>query len=167
MSSESTNHTPKKISGKSVWVVAIVVFVFFLLWPHGGESVEKYRERVIAFENQQLESSDNLIRKQIEDAHVTVTAKSARVTACRMLTIDGTDNAGKYGSNIAEVDFVITVIWDGWIQKGGYTEVEIDYDPQNKVVKQTKYLRSNALVNLDNVNWFQVGFDLGKYSSEL
>ena len=91
-----------------------------------------------------------------------MTAKSGKVTTCSVRTVDGSDNAGKNGSNVSEIDLVITVNWDGWIQKGGYTEFEMDYDNQNKVVKKTAFLRSNATIDWPKVNWFKVGFVIGQ-----
>ena len=151
------------MSTKSKIITAVVIlFAIIVFWPR-GESVEKYRDQLIAGVNQELAASDNPVRKKIEDAHVTATAKSARVTACSVRTVDGSDNAGKNGSNVAEIDLVITVIWDGWIQKDGFTEFEIDYDNQSKATKGAKYLRSSAMVNFDTVDWFQVGYTIGGY----
>lgn len=71
--------------------------------------------------------------------------------------------AGKNGSNVAQIDLVITVVWDGWIQKNGFTEFEISYDNQAKVVKETKYLRSSAVINIDTIDWTAVGYAVGEY----
>ena len=149
-----------------VIAAAVVLFVIFLVWPR-SESVESYRARLIAEVNQELARNDNWIRKKIEDAHVTVTAKSARVTGCSVRTVDGSSSAGRKGSNVADVDLVITVIWDGWIQKNGYTEFEVLYDNQNRKTKEAKYLRSNAVINLDTVDWFGVGFQIGAFLATL
>jgi hypothetical protein len=146
----------------AIIAAAVAVFLLALVWPR-SESVESYRGRLITEVNQALARDDNWIRKKIEDAHVTVTTKSARVTACTVSTVDGSGRAGRNGSNVSDVDLVITVIWDGWIQKNGYTEFEVLYDNQNKRTKDTRYLRSNAMINLDTVDWFGVGVQVGAF----
>jgi hypothetical protein len=172
-------------SGKSLWnrrklnilakvmgmklkgfAVLAILFGLYYFWPH-SESVEEYQEKLIASVNQELAQSDNPIRKKIEAAHVTVTAKSARVTHSYVETVDGSSNAGRNGRNVSDINIVITVMWDGLIQKDGYTEFEIVYDSQNKVVKEAKYLRSNALVNIDNIDWFGIGVQIGAYIAEM
>lgn len=127
-----------------------------------SETVQQFRDQLIAQQNQWLAQSDNPIRKKIENAHMTVTAKGASVSSCSVQTIDGTENAGKNGSNVSEIDIIYTVTWDGWFQKDGYTEFEVDYDNQNRMVKNTKYLRSSALFNADTINWVEVGFFVGQ-----
>ena len=146
-----------------LWCFAIVLAIVLLcvFWPR-GESVETYRGRLIAAVNQTLLDPNHPIRQKIESNHVTVTVKSARVTACTIQTVNGSDNAGKDGSNVATVDLVITAIWDGYVHKDGFTEVEVLYDNQNKITKETRFLRSNAVVNLDKVNWFDVGYIIGQ-----
>jgi len=127
------------------------------------ESVQEFGQRQISMIDKELLDPNNAICKRIEAAHITVTAKSAKVTQWQAQTIDGSNNAGKNGSNIGDIDMVITVIWDGLLQKDGFTEIEILYDNQNKRTKATKYLRSSALVNWENVDWKAVGFVIGQY----
>lgn len=147
--------------------MVIVVFAFiggyFLLGPllAGGESADQFCQRLIASENQSLTRPDNVVCQKIADAHVTVTVTGASVSSCRVHTVDGSNKAGKNESNISEVDIIYTVNWKGIIQKNGFTEFEVDFDWINKKVKDAKYLRSNALINLDTVNWFEVGAALG------
>jgi hypothetical protein len=150
-----------KTNQKLIAVILVLIGIWFF-WPK-GPSVEEYRAAVIAEMNRNLALSDNAVRKKIEDAHLTVTAKDASVTSCDIRTVDGSDRAGKNGSNVAEIDCVITVKWDGWIQHDGFTEFEIVYDNQTKTVKETKYLRSNALINIDTIDWSAVGYAVGQY----
>jgi hypothetical protein len=126
-----------------------------------AESVEMYRTRVIDAVNTDLARPDNAIRKRIEAAHVTVTAKSAKVTACTVRTVDGSSIIGQGGSNLADIDLIVTVFWDGWVEKNGYTEFRILYDCRNNQTKEVKYLKSSALINMETVDWFGVGFKIG------
>lgn len=146
-----------KLNHKIGAVIFIALVVVFFIWTK-GESVESYRTRLVAGVNQKLELNNNGIRKRIEGAHLTVTAKSAKVTSCVIRTIDGSNNAGREGSNVSEVDMVVTVFWDGYFQKNGYTELQVIYDAQNKSVKETKYLKSNAVFNMEKIDWFSVGY---------
>jgi hypothetical protein len=160
------------MSTKAKVIFAAIGFLVYLFWPRPptpppSESVESYRARTIADVNRWLASNDNWIRKKIEDAHVTVTAKSARVSSCTVRTVDGSSSAGRKGSNVSDVDLVITVFWDGWFQKDGYTEFRILYDNQNHKTKEAKYLKSNAMINLDTVDWFSVGFQIGVFLATL
>jgi hypothetical protein len=99
----------------------------------------------------------------IEKAHVTVRAKSAKVTACTIRTVDGSDRVGRNGSNVSDVDWVITVVWDGRIQKVGYTELELVYDNQNRVTKNFKILKTNARVNVYEIDWPKLAFKIGGF----
>jgi hypothetical protein len=167
---------PKNWFSLFAWVVIVLLALstvhnFIKGYRSGLETRQRqtvgyYQQQLISGINQMLERPENPIRKRIEDAHVTVTAKSAKVSACTVYTVDGSNYTGEHDSNISEIDLVITVIWDGWLQQKGYTEFEIVYDAQNKIVKETKYLRSSAKVNMETVNWFAVGYTIGEYIGE-
>ena len=149
-------------------VCAIAIIAVFLFWkPLGSDSVDAYRQRMIAEVNQELLKKENPVRQRIESAHVTVTVKSAKVSSCIVTTIDGTDKAGRNGSNVREVTLDITTYWDGWLHKDGYTEFRIVYDPQSRKAKETKFLKSNAMLNLETVDWYSVGFAFGTFLATL
>lgn len=169
MNKYSTADRVKIIGVISAICIVSSICGYFILGPLlvGGESVDQFRSRLIASENQYLTRPDNKVCQKIADAHVTVTVTSATVSACRVYTVDGSNKAGKNDSNISEIDIVYTVNWHGIIQKNGFTEFELDYDYINKKVKDAKYLRSNALINLDTVDWFGVGEELGALIASL
>jgi hypothetical protein len=152
--------------GGLVTIAVLALLVVFILYPR-SETVDSYRSRLIASFNQNLESPTNAVRKKVEDAHLTVTAKSAKVTSCTVRTVDGSDRVGRKESNVADIDIVITVSWDGVIQKDGYTEVEIIYDGQNKKVKKYAIVRSNAAFNVEAIDWFSVGVYIGELIASL
>jgi len=144
-------------------IAIAAVLVVWIAWSLFGsfDSVESYRHKVISQLNRELLDRNNAIRKRIEHAHVTVTSTGAKVSSCAIRTVDGSQRAGKRGSNIGQVDVVITVFWNGYIQKNGFTEFEVVYDAQNNKVKETKFLKSNANFNWETVNWYKVGYDAG------
>jgi hypothetical protein len=141
--------------------IACALLVLWLIYPSSSQTVDQYRNSVITEINQDLMDANHSVRKRIESAHLSVVAKSAKVTSCKIKTIDGSDKAGKDGSNVSEVDVVITVIWDGIIQTDGYTEFQIVYDNQNNTVKEARFLNSNAMFNWETVDWWSVGWSIG------
>lgn len=156
---------------KALWVAGLAAILLCGCWMTGAlstkpkstppETVAAYRTRVIAELDRDLQRKDHGVRKRIESAHVTVTARGASVTQCTVKTIDGTEIAGHNGSNVSEITLVITVSWDGFIQKGGYTEFMLVFDPRTEVVKEAKFLSSNATFNWETTDWFKVGEVIG------
>ena len=111
----------------------------------------------------ELQRSDNPIRKQIEDAHVTVTVTSAQVTGADATTRDGSHLAGgAEGHNIATVHFKILFYWNGVIQQGGHSVLEIDVDWQAQKVVKSEITETDAMINTQDPSfWFNVGSAIG------
>ena len=138
-------------------IIAIIIFAF----SSSGESVEQYKKKATSEINAALQDKTHAIRKRIEQAHMTVTVKTARVTGFDVTTLDGSDKAGKNGSNIKTTTIEITAYWDGLIHKDGFTEFVIEYDVQYDKVVSAKIGRTNALFNAEEVNWYEVGTVIG------
>jgi hypothetical protein len=99
--------------------------------------------------------------KRVEAMHVTVTFKQANVRVAGVKTIDGTQKAGRDGRNVLECTFVITARWDGYVQKDGFTDMEIVWDNQARQVKLSRFLNSSAVINTETIDWTAVGFTVG------
>ena len=68
--------------------------------------------------------------------------------------------AGKSGK--LEIKFKIEFTWDGVIQKGGYTILEIEYDVQNDSMIKSEITQTNAVINLEDPDfWFDLGRSIG------
>jgi len=149
-------------------IVAIVgIWICFKIFDSSSEeSVDSYRQKVIAAVNQDLMNPDSAARRRVESAHMTVTAKRAYVSSCIVQTVDGSNRVGKNGNNISGINVVITVIWDGWIHKDGFTELQIEYNPQTQA-RSTRFLRSNAVFNWETVDWSSVGYTVGYIAGAL
>jgi len=138
-------------------IIAIILFAF----SSSGESVEQYKKKATAEIDAALQDKTHAIRKRIEQAHMTVTVKSARVTGFNVTTLDGGNKAGKNGSNIKTTNIEITAYWDGVFHKDGFTEFAIEYDVQYQKVVNARIGRTNALFNAEEVNWYEVGTAIG------
>ena len=89
-----------------------------------------------------------------------VTFTGAALESIAETTVDGSQPPEKGGSNIADVEFVVTYHWEGPVQKNGYTEVLSVMDKQANRLKTSRYVATSALINLDNIDWFQLGVEL-------
>lgn len=128
-----------------------------------GPTVEDFRQQFIARLDEDLADPQNFIRRKIENAHWTVKTTSARVTACSVYSVDGTDRAGKDYSNIGDIDFIVTAFWDGVLQKGGYTEIRMTVDARSGQLKSCAYVGGNAAFNAETIDWFEVGKTAAPY----
>jgi len=121
-------------------------------------TIEEYTHVEIASTNAQL--ATGTLRPMVENIHPGVSYSGASLTSLRLTTIDGTHSAGVDGANIAEVHTVIVLRWGGPFTADGFTEVLTVYDRPAKLVKETRFLRSNAAINLAEINWRDVGATL-------
>lgn len=161
----------KQLIGTGVGVVILIftVFSIFMMWTEGGApsqrgpTVEDFRQQFIARLDEDLADPQNFIRRKIENAHWTVKTTSARVTACSVYSVDGTDRAGKDYSNIGDIDFIVTAFWDGVLQKGGYTEIRMTVDARSGQLKSCAYVGGNAAFNAETIDWFEVGKTAAPY----
>lgn len=158
---------------KSYLVVGILVVAVLYLLIFGnpfsslsGQStvseptVAEFQKDFCRKVDKELSSRDNDIRKRIEAAHATVTVKDAYVSFCRMTTRDGSDNAGRNGSNISNVNFTIHTVWDGIFHKNGYTDLQIvlDVHGDKADVRTSEIVDTNAMINVEDPNfWYAVG----------
>lgn len=81
------------------------------------------KERMSACLRDDLRTKSVLFR-MVEKAHGTVTVKRAVVESCNILTLDGSNNAGIRGSNVASIKLSIGFYWDGILHKDGYTRID-------------------------------------------
>ena len=128
------------------------------------QTLEEYQQECIQSMNKALQDPNNAIKQRIESAHKTVVVTSAHVTRCEATTIDGSNNAGVDGSNIASLKLNIMTRWDGMIHKNGYTVFSIEYDLSGGEykVKNAGIIETNALVNTEDPEfWYAVGYAAG------
>ena len=134
------------------------------LFSNSGETVAEYSQRMEKELNAELADPANQVRKYKEDAHGTVTVKSANVSSISIRTKDGSDNAGKKGSNVSEVKVTIITYWDGILHKNGHTEFSINFDMSSKEPRLKEYgiINTNAKINMtDPKFWYSVGYAIG------
>lgn len=121
-------------------------------------TVQEYIQTERAKLEKQLNEKGNEFAKHIENIHLTVTYKGAKVKSITATTVDGSNYAGPNGKNISEVDMVLTAYWEGLVQKDGFTEMRLVWDTQGGVAKAVEYQNSNAIFNAATVDWFKVGW---------
>jgi len=107
-------------------------------------------------------STSNDWKQRIEVIHPLAAYKGAGILSLTATTLDGTVFAGRHGRNISKLDFVVLFQWEGPVNKAGYTKVRFVMDYPSRTVETIEYIDTNAVVNLDEVDWKEVGFVLGE-----
>jgi|ERR1035437_2629279 hypothetical protein len=162
---DSTNRAPVPIH----YILAlggflIVLFgLFFVGSKNSPVSATTTTEQYIAQTSPKISnelSESAKLKEYVEAIHPLTSFKSARVSEMRVRTVDGSNLVGKLGSNISEVELLVTFYWEGPLTKDGFTEVRFSYD-NNGHTKSFRFERSNAAINLATVDWFKVGFTIG------
>lgn len=139
-------------------IVILLGLAFFLAKPHEA-TLDEWKDAERQHLNAELAKSRKL-KPSIEDIHPLVTFTGAALKSIAETTVDGSQPPENGGSNIAEVEFVVTYHWEGPVQKNGYTEVLSVMDKQANRLKTSRYVATSALINLDNIDWFQLGLEL-------
>jgi len=137
-------------------VVVLALALVFTLYRGCDPTMVEWKDAQRQRMNAELASSPKL-KPYIESIHPLVTFTGASLKTLSVKTVDGTERVGRGGSNIAEVEFVVTYHWEGPVQKNGYTEVLYVWDNQSNQLKYSRYLDTTATVNLDNIDWIEVG----------
>jgi hypothetical protein len=156
------------------WMLGGIVVLFLILTvvvttyvrTRSGHTVESWIAQVRPQWAAEISNSQT-VRQYIEGIHPLVTYKRAAISEMRVATVDGLDSVGSRGENISEVEILVTFYWEGPVTKDGFTEVRFNYDYQGHQLKAKHFERSNAAVNLDTVDWFKVGVQLGILLSEV
>jgi len=136
----------------------VLVVAFFLTKPH-EPTLDQWKDAERQHLNAELAKSPKL-RPSIEDIHPLVTFTGAALESIAETTVDGSQPPENGGSNIAEVEFVVTYHREGPVQKNGYTEVLSVMDKQANRLKTSRYVATAALINFDNIDWFQLGVEI-------
>ena len=150
------------ISGGAAAAVILALVLIFSLsrGGRGGEpTMDEWKDAERRQVNSELAASSK-VKPFIESIHPFVTFTGAAIKSLSVTTVDGSERVGIGGVNIAEIAFVVTYHWEGPVEKNGYTEVLYVWDNQANRLKTSRYLESNAAVNLDNIDWFTVGVEL-------
>ena len=122
-----------------------------------GETVDEYSQRLQYKLNNDLSNSNHSFRRYVEDVHVTVDAKSAYVSNLRVITKDGSQDAGDNGSNVREIQADIVIRWDGIFHKDGETVLSIVWDASSgsPQVSSAKITKTDAVVDVTDPGfWF-------------
>ncbi len=167
--------------GRRVWMGAIVFLVLFILAlgitslavlkqkrsqaTQQEFSVEKYSQQQIAVINLALQDKSSSLFAQlserIENAHVTITVASGKVTKFNVSTYDGTNNACINATNIDEVDLQITFLWSGLLDKG-HTVLRLVYDRRTQNTIRSEIVETSAMINTEDRDfWYGVGKLIG------
>lgn len=161
-SSTGKDNTPWLIAG----IIGAIVVLGILLFVCKGtlfhrQTVDEWCAKTTERLNRELAKPDCPMRKQIENAHLTVKVRYARIISLTAQTLDGTNNTND-GKNIASYHAKVEFTWDGYIQKGGYSILEIKYDVQNQKMIRADISQTNAMFNTEDPDfWFNVGWGIG------
>ena len=167
-SSANKDNTPWLIAGIIGAIVVLVVLFFVCKMGMEGKETLFHRQTVDEWcakareeLNRELAKPDCPVRRRIENAHLTVDVRYAKIISLTAQTLDGT-NYSNDGKNIASYNAKVEFTWDGVFQKGGYSILEIMYDIQNDKLLKTDISQTNAMFNIEDPNfWFDVGWGIG------
>ncbi len=140
-----------------ILVVGVVLVSVFLRL--GQDNVDEFARRWRAQHMQELTQSPD-VKAYIESTHPLVTFKGATVDSVDVTTRDGSRRAGRNGSNVSEIDFVVTYFWHGPVQDNGHTTVRHLFDFPSKQMKNSKIIETTALVTIDDESLTQLGMFL-------
>lgn len=141
-------------------LIALIFLVGIMLVLSGSglaknQTKADYVSAFVADTQKLLNEPQNMFFKFVEEAHVSVTAKSATVKSCSADTIDGSDLAGQNDENISRVYLCVTVKWDGILHKDGYSDVSIVIDAQQDQIIEAAITDSNAAVNINDPEFWK------------
>jgi hypothetical protein len=151
-------HLPWLIAGGAAVIVLAFVLVF-LVSKRRELTLDEWKDAERQHLNIELATSAKL-KPYIERIHPLVSFTGAAIKSIAVTTVDGSERTGKGGSNVAELEFIVTYHWEGPVQKNGYTEVLYVWDMQANRMKTSRYLDSTAVMNLDNIDWFKLGLEI-------
>jgi|GEM_PF-1179389 len=166
---KTSNIAINEVVSNGAWIFGIIAVltaitaVIIVGVLDGGTSeitVAEFREAAEKEFNAALSSSNHDLRRRVENAHKTVTVHSAYVSDLRIITKDGSNNAGIEGNNIRRINLEITTRWDGILHKNGYTVVGIEIENISDKWKVTNagIIRTDAVINTEDPNfWYEVG----------
>lgn len=119
-----------------------------------GQRVSSWQEEKIAELNTELLNAEHPLRLRVQDRHLTVTVKEAKVTHFEAKTKHDLGWTGWDGCNLETCTFDVTFTWDGVLHKGGKTVLRIVMLPLNNEVSTVEVIRTDAAINLgDNGTW--------------
>ncbi len=78
----------------------------------------------------------------LDEIHPTATFKSLRVNQVMITYLAGRPQTYE---NIRQIDLRITLNWDGWIQKNGYTQVSIIWDAEVERWRNLRVISSSGM----------------------
>ena len=146
------------LAGIAFGIVLIALIAAMSLSDHGEDMESWVQNQRRIYDAELLTSSES--KKMIENIHPFVIFLSANVKSIHATTVDGTQKSGKNGANVSELEVVVTYHWEGLGEKNGFTEVQYLFNMQNRRLKSTNYVATNAPVNLDDIDWFKLGYML-------
>lgn len=147
---------------KKLIIVGILIVLLFWFWSSWRDSdadssgpvamsVAECEEAQMADLNQALadpnSESYQAIAHCVEQLHQTVTVKSLKCTACRIVLRNGRSHVSDFEKDVAVMSFVVVASWDGYIHKDGSTAVQMDV---NLITEGAgiQVLRSSALITV-------------------
>ena len=150
--------TQRRMRSLILTLMAVLLAGFWLYAFFGGGNVpvktpQKLGGDLRVMIQEGLAAEDNEVRRFVEYAHRTVKVRSLEIVKCEATTSDAAQAVNADLSNIKEVAVVIRAVWDGWVVKGGTSEVRYTLIPRDgklhptpfKVIKTTAhYTRSEC-----------------------
>lgn len=94
-----------------------------------GQRVSSWQAEKIAGLNTELLKAEHPLRLRVQERHLTVTVKEAKVTHFEAKTKHDLGWTGWNSCNLETCTFDVTFTWDGVLHKGGKTVLRIVMNP--------------------------------------
>lgn len=126
-----------------------------------GQSVSGWAEEKKQEINQELSQENHPFRQKVQERHLTVTVKEAKVSNVEVKTRYDFAWTGWDCLNVDYITFDIDFSWDGIIHQNGKTVLRIKMLPMSKEILSTEVLHTDASIN------FGGGAEWKKFQQEI
>lgn len=126
-----------------------------------GQKIDSWKNMETKRINAALADTNHPFRQKVQNRHLTVKVKEAKVTRLEVNPHHDFAWTGWDNCNIKSFEFDITFIWDGIIHKNGQTVLRIAMVPGATEAEEVKVIRTDAAINLGNeAEWQKLSKDI-------
>ena len=119
-----------------------------------GQRVSSWQEAKIASLNAELQKPEHPLRLRVQERHLTVTVKEAKVSHLKTKTKHDLGWTGWNDCVLENCTFDVTFTWDGVLHKNGKTVLRIVMNPINNKVSSVEVIHTDAAINIgDQETW--------------
>lgn len=126
-----------------------------------GQRIDSWKNQQTEEINAALANANHTFRQKVQERHLTVKVKEAKVSRIDVKTKHDFTWSGWNNSNIESFEVEITFTWDGIIHKNGQTILRICMTPGATKADSVKVIHTDAAINLGNEEeWQKLSMDV-------